>query len=97
MDFALADECTLSSSVQTIMECLDDTFGPYAKNCRGDFDFTLLFEETILSILPICLLIVIVPFRVIYLARREIKVNRSFWLLLKLVRRFSSTFIFPTN
>lgn len=70
------------------MDCVyDDTFGPYAKSCRGGFDFTLLFEETVLSILPLCLLLMVVPFRVIYLARREIKVNKSLLLPLKLVRQ----------
>ncbi|KAL8856229.1 MAG: hypothetical protein Q9178_007146 [Gyalolechia marmorata] len=64
---------------------IDDTFGPYAKSCRGGFDFTLLFEETILSILPLCLVLVLVPFRAIYLARRTVKVQPKFWLPLKLL------------
>ncbi|KAL8774136.1 MAG: hypothetical protein Q9209_001244 [Squamulea sp. 1 TL-2023] len=53
---------------------VDDTFGPYADSCRGGFDFTLLFEESILSILPLCLLLVVVPFRIVYLVRRTIKI-----------------------
>lgn len=33
--------------------CLSDTtFGPFISGCRDDFDFTLLFEETILTIVP---------------------------------------------
>ncbi|KAL8819211.1 MAG: hypothetical protein Q9223_002310 [Gallowayella weberi] len=55
-------------------KCLlvDDTFGPYAGSCRGGFDFTQLFEEGILSLLPLCLLLLVVPFRVTYLFRRKI-------------------------
>lgn len=64
---------------------VDDTFGPYAGSCRGGFDFTLLFEESLLSILPLCLLLAVVPFRVVYLFRRTIKVNRSLLLPSKLV------------
>lgn len=64
---------------------VDDTFGPYAEGCRGGFDFTLLFEESILSILPLALLLIVVPFRISYLFRRTIKVDPSSWLASKLV------------
>ena len=72
------------------MSCafLDDSFGPYAKHCRGGFDFTLLFQESILSILPLVLLIGIAPLRIVYLIRRSTKVQKSFVLPLKLVRSF---------
>lgn len=69
---------------------VDDTFGPYAHGCRGGFDFTLLFEEAILSILPLALLLIIIPFRISYLVRRTIKVNRSLLLPTKLVCDFMS-------
>ncbi|ETS84643.1 hypothetical protein PFICI_02668 [Pestalotiopsis fici W106-1] len=39
--------------------CDDASFGPAIQGCRGDFDFTLLFEQTILSILPSSLLVVL--------------------------------------
>jgi hypothetical protein len=64
---------------------LDDTFGPHAANCRGNFDFTLLFEETILSILPLGILLIIGPPRIWYLFKKERKVVRSPLLSLKLV------------
>ena len=69
-------------------ECkrIDDTFGPYARHCRGGFDFTLLFEETILSILPLVVLLAVVPYRVYYLWRRDIKVTGGLLLPVKLVR-----------
>lgn len=34
------------------MRCNDHDIGPVVKNCRRSFDFTFLFENTILSIGP---------------------------------------------
>lgn len=64
---------------------IDDTFGPWAGACRGGFDFTLLFEETILSLLPLGLLLLVVPPRISYLIKRNIKVDQSRLPLFKLV------------
>lgn len=64
---------------------VDESFGPYAGHCRGGFDFTLLFEESILSILPLVLLLGIIPLRIVYLVRRSVKVERGILLPLKLV------------
>ena len=64
---------------------IDDTFGPYARQCRGGFDFTLLFEESILSILPLVLLLGIIPLRVLFLVRKSRKVQSSLLLPIKLV------------
>ena len=51
----------------------------------GGFDFVLLFEETILSILPLILILSIAPFRIIYLWRKQTKVRISKLLYIKLV------------
>ena len=59
---------------------LDDSFGPHAGACRGGFDFTLLFEETILTILPVCLILAVSPFRIWFLSRRAKKVTGGFHL-----------------
>jgi hypothetical protein len=65
---------------------VDNTFGPYAgPQCRGGFDFTLLFSEVFFSIVPLCLLIAIVPFRVAYLWKKQTKVVKSSLLYTKLV------------
>jgi ATP-binding cassette subfamily C (CFTR/MRP) protein 1 len=64
---------------------IDDTIGPHAATCRGGFDFTLLFEESILSILPLSLMLIILPIRLRYLLKRQIKVSWSPLLPLKLV------------
>ena len=65
---------------------IDDTWGPHAEACRGGLDFTLLFEETILTILPLAVVLCLIPLRVIYLSRRLTKVNSGILLPAKLVR-----------
>lgn len=64
---------------------IDHAFGPYAKECRGGFDFTLLFEETILTVLPAALFIIAATLRLFYLVRQPHKVYPGFTLYLKLV------------
>ncbi|KAF1848738.1 P-loop containing nucleoside triphosphate hydrolase protein [Cucurbitaria berberidis CBS 394.84] len=65
---------------------VDDTFGPYAgEQCRGGFDFTLLFGEVFLSILPLALLLGVAPFRIVYLWGKHIKLSRSSLLYTKLI------------
>ena len=49
--------------MESIQRCGDDKFGPQVTNCRGGFDFTLLFEECCLSIVPSALLLMALPFR----------------------------------
>lgn len=65
---------------------VDNTFGPYAGDCRGGFDFTLLFEQTILSIAPLALLLILAPLRIWYLSKKQTKVVRGKLLPSKLVR-----------
>lgn len=75
-------------SMNGISSCspsLDNSFGPYAGNCRGGFDFTLLFEETILSIPLLAIFILILPFRTLQLYKNDKKVVRSPLQLYKLV------------
>ena len=69
---------------------IDNTFGPYAGNCRGGFDFTLLFEESILTLLPVAIFLIAAPARIYYLLGKQSKVIGSSLLILKLVSRFSS-------
>jgi ATP-binding cassette subfamily C (CFTR/MRP) protein 1 len=51
----------------------DDWFGPVFNNCRDVFDFTLLFEQSILSIGPSALLLVFFPVRIVQLLRSDTK------------------------
>ncbi|ROW15668.1 hypothetical protein VPNG_02110 [Cytospora leucostoma] len=59
--------------------CGDSSFGPGVKSadCRGGFDFTVLFEETILTILPAVCFILLTPFRALRLFRRRLRIRRN--------------------
>lgn len=74
-----------STAVQTEAS-VDNTFGPWAgPDVRGGFDFTLLFEESILSLLPIIIVLLVAPFRIFYLFKKENKLSTSKLLFTKLV------------
>ncbi|KAL6910741.1 multidrug resistance-related protein [Trichoderma evansii] len=59
-------------------ECGDGFLGPgvWAEGCRGGFDFTLSFEESILSILPSALFLLLSIPRTVYLLRTPDKIKR---------------------
>lgn len=62
----------------------DDFFGPIvASSCRSGFDFTLLFEQAILSCGASVLFLLIVPLRIIWLSGRTIVTSQSHQALLK--------------
>lgn len=69
---------------------VENVWGPtVARSCLQGFDFTLFFEETILSILPLGLAICLVPLRLRTLRTSRIKVVASSRLhICKLVSRF---------
>jgi hypothetical protein len=88
----------MASSRSTGPSCrdLDNTMRIDAGSCRGGFDFSLLFEETILEILPIVLMLIVVPVRLWHLSQKRSKVVGSWLLHVKLVsgeRLFA--FFFP--
>jgi ATP-binding cassette, subfamily C (CFTR/MRP), member 1 len=63
----------------------NDSFGPYARGCRGGFDLTLLFEEAILVVPINALLLLAAPCRALYLVRKNtIKVENNYWLYCKI-------------
>ncbi|KAF2158355.1 hypothetical protein M409DRAFT_38304 [Zasmidium cellare ATCC 36951] len=58
----------------------EDVFGPVVQGCLDNFDFTLLFEETVLFVLPAsCLLLLAVVWRIPVLIRAGVVVRAS-WL-----------------
>ncbi|KAF3384453.1 Metal resistance protein YCF1 [Penicillium rolfsii] len=69
-----------SSSSRPSCRDLDNTMRVDAGSCRGGFDFSLLFEETVLSLLPIALISLLVPLRLWQLSQKRRKVVGS-WLL----------------
>lgn len=80
----------LENSAQSIAECyveVNDKFGPTLQgDCGGDtFDFTLLFEQSILSLGPSLLLLLTFPLRTYVLLRRAPVTTPSFFHRLKLV------------
>ncbi|KAJ5946543.1 hypothetical protein N7454_003382 [Penicillium verhagenii] len=73
-----------SNSSAALCRQVDNTMGVWAGSCRGGFDFTLLFEETILQILPIAMILILVPLRMYQLSQERRKVVDSPLLFLKL-------------
>ncbi len=74
-----------SRSSRPSCHSLDNTMRVDAGSCRGGFDFSLLFEETILSLLPIALVSILVPLRLWQLSQKRRKVVDSWLLPVKLV------------
>ncbi|XHG06242.1 hypothetical protein AWENTII_009447 [Aspergillus wentii] len=63
---------------------VDNVFGPWVSGCRKGFDFTLLFEQAIFSIIPSGLIIISGIFRLWKLGRHtpKIKAGLGSWLIL---------------
>ncbi|KAK8066686.1 hypothetical protein PG997_013433 [Apiospora hydei] len=60
--------------------CRDGTFGPSIAaipECRGGFDFTVTFEESIFSIGPACIVMLFFPWRMFFLWDRAQKTRKS--------------------
>lgn len=74
----------ISSSGPSCRE-MDKTVRAGMGNCRGGFDFSLLFEESILGILPMTLILITIPLRVWQLSQKRRKVVGSWMLPVKLV------------
>ncbi|POS73471.1 ABC transporter [Diaporthe helianthi] len=58
-----------SSSAPACWPTADANFGPVVKDCRGDLDFTIAFEQYLFTMLPASLLILAGPLRLRYLSR----------------------------
>lgn len=57
------------SSAAACWPTADERFGPAVQDCRGDFDFTVAFEQSLFAILPASLLIIAAPLRLRHLRR----------------------------
>lgn len=65
----------------------DGSFGPGIGACRGGFDFTLAFEDSILGLLPQAVFLLLAPVRFNTLRRRKNRVAKNSHLgFLKIVR-----------
>ena len=58
---------------------IDNAFGPIVTSCRGGFDFTLLFEQSVMIIGPAALVLLLTPYRLWWLTKEDVKVKRQ-WL-----------------
>jgi ATP-binding cassette, subfamily C (CFTR/MRP), member 1 len=69
----------LSFSDSSMTPCtLDGTFGPAVNGqCRGGFDFTLTFEESILGLAPQIILLFLTPIRFITLRGRRVQLLKN--------------------
>jgi hypothetical protein len=68
----------------------ESLFGPQvAPECRDGFDFTLLFEELILTLIPLSLVSLILPLRLWQLLNQNLKVKVGSIYFLKLVCNLS--------
>lgn len=65
-------------------------------SCRGGFDFSLLFEELILGIIPLAIIALILPWRIWHLFRKPRKVVPSVLLYAKLVSMRAHDVLFPS-
>ena len=73
---AMAAKCSLE---------VERMFGPIVRGCGSNFDFTLLFEETILFIGPLCFTIMLAAHRLWQLRSRQVVVHRGLLYLGKIV------------
>ena len=75
-----------SKAVNSTAYVGDNSFGPFLDlPGRETFDFTLLFEETILSIAPSALLLLLIPPRILRLWKTPRKVTGSYLQTTKIV------------
>ena len=51
----------------------DNSFGPVIAGCREEFDFTLLFEQTVLSTIPAVFAIIAAVASIFRLSRQNVK------------------------
>jgi hypothetical protein len=65
----------MNASVPLCAPTADAAFGPAVDGCRDGFDFTLVFEQSILVILPAALLLVAAPFRLLRLGKAPLVVG----------------------
>lgn len=62
-------------NLSSCVPAADRAFGPQVHGCRADFDFTLMFEESFLSIAPSSLFLAVVPLRLWYLCHKTVKAD----------------------
>ena len=83
------------ASVPDCSFAFDNTLGPVVlKQCRA-FDFTLLFEQTLLSLVPSLILILLAAVRLFHVFRRSVKTLPSLLHGSKMVMMVASALLEP--
>jgi ATP-binding cassette subfamily C (CFTR/MRP) protein 1 len=78
----MPSECSLQA---------DNSFGPVVDSaCRDGFDFTLLFEQAILGLVPAVAFLLVCPFRLRILVKRDVRTQPHKMRLAKSVSTFTS-------
>jgi ATP-binding cassette subfamily C (CFTR/MRP) protein 1 len=77
----------------TLVELADYSFGPVSSN--RDFDFSLTFEKSVLSVITSVLVLSLAPLRLFYLLRDDSKTTPGRNYVLKLV--FSALYLFRSS
>jgi hypothetical protein len=71
--------------------CANDfTIGPVVRGCRNDFDFTLLFGQAFLSLLPSSIFALLAVYRILHLYKKPRKVGGGVFLAVKVVSLYTS-------
>ena len=79
-----APNLTMTST--NISNSSDSSFGPIVHGTRGNFDFTLLFEDSLLAAVPSAILLLTIPARTLWLYSSSKKVTQSSNRVNKVVR-----------
>lgn len=71
----------MSTNSMATCSVVDNSLNIGVGSCRGGLDFTLLFEESILTIFPLAIVALVAPWRILYLFKRSVKVRNGDILL----------------
>ncbi|KUI69993.1 Multidrug resistance-associated protein 1 [Cytospora mali] len=83
----MATEWPMKQTVSSI--CHNDlTLGPFVSGCRGDFDFTLLFEDIVFSIVPSACFLIMSAYRIWSIKGRPVGIGDSILRYSKLLTMF---------
>lgn len=80
----------MASQSAPLCQQADKSLQPVPQSCRGGFDFSLLFEEVILGIVPLGFMVLILPWRIWHLFQKPRKVVPSALEYIKLVSQYLS-------
>lgn len=84
------------ANTSAVTSCRNDfTLDPFVRGCRGDFDFTVLFELVILSVIPSVCFLVLSSYRIWCLRQRPVLIRGSLFSLSKLVSDCNQPHLIP--